>query len=404
MPDQNLRQRRFILPRRLALTALALLLAAAVWLPLVHFLFRPDLAQYVQPAGIPPRARAIADYHLALWADPALREKEIGRMRLSNAEWDFMGRTFLVLSLANMALREPAMKPQCLGVIDAIIDETLRLEKQNGIFFFLMKYAQDDAFVNKPARSLFEDGEIALMLGARCVLDKKPQYLKFLDERVSIILDCMNKGPVLCAESYPNECWMFCNTAALAAVKMSDAVNHTDHGEFFRRWLATAKTKLVDKHTGILISSFNLTGAVIDGPEGSSIWFVSHCLALLDEDFARDQYTRARKELYRSILGFGYAVEWPASYLGPPDIDSGPIIPVLHASAGSSGQAFMAANEFGDSGHLCELLTSLNLAGFPTERGGRLRYCASNQVGDAVLLYSLVLGPLWKEVKERTAK
>ena len=47
------------------------------------------------------------------------------------------------------------------------------------------------------------------------------------------------------------------------------------------------------------------------------------------------------------------------------------------------------------------LLTSLNFAGFPVRRGGQLRYCASNAVGDAVLLYSMVLGPLWREVDRR---
>jgi hypothetical protein len=30
---------------------------------------------------------------------------------------------------------------------------------------------------------------------------------------------------------------------------------------------------------------------------------------------------------------------------------------------------------------------------------GRLKYCASNQVGDAALLYAATLGPLWQKVK-----
>ncbi len=40
------------------------------------------------------------------------------------------------------------------------------------------------------------------------------------------------------------------------------------------------------------------------------------------------------------------------------------------------------------------------MAAFPSGKNGRLKYCASNQVGDAALLYAAVLGPLW----EKTSK
>ena len=50
-------------------------------------------------------------------------------MRASNAEWDFMGRSFLVWSLANMSLREPASKALYLQTVDQIIEETIRLEE-----------------------------------------------------------------------------------------------------------------------------------------------------------------------------------------------------------------------------------------------------------------------------------
>jgi hypothetical protein len=401
IPRPALRERMKTAAERWGRTLAALAAAAAVWLPIAHWFFTPRLDDYYRAEGIAPRAREMAKYQLSLWEDPGLRAEAIARMRNSNAEWDFMGRTFLVLSLANMALREPAMRPQSLGVIDTIIDETLRLERENGIFFFLMDYARVSAFVQQPPRSLFEDGEIALMLGARCLVEEKPEYMEELARRVEMIRAGMEAGPLLCAESYPDECWMFCNAAALVALKMSDALSGGDHGPFFERWLATAKERLTERQTGLLVSSFTLDGRVLDGPEGSSIWFVAHCLALIDEPFARAQYEKSREELAGGLLGFGYAREWPASYQGPPDIDSGPIIPWLEASAGSSGQTFMAAAQFGDDAWLKELLAALELAGFPVTRDGGRRYCASNQVGDAVLLYSMVQGPLWETIKAR---
>jgi len=209
----------------------------------------------------------------------------------------------------------------------------------------------------------------------------------------------MKQGPVLSAESYPDECWMFDNTAALAAIRMADRLDGEDHSEFTKRWLAMAKVKLTDPQTGILISSYTVDGKALDGPEGSSIWMVSHFLRLVDEGFAKDQYHRARKELGRKAAGFAWSREWPVSWKGQMDIDSGPVIPVLEISSGASGMAFIAASSFGDDDYLSGLAATLDFSAFPSRKEGRLKYCASNQVGDAALLYATVLGPLWDKVE-----
>ncbi|MDZ4198401.1 MAG: hypothetical protein U1E27_03855, partial [Kiritimatiellia bacterium] len=98
---------------------------------------------------------------------------------------------------------------------------------------------------------------------------------------------------------------------------------------------------------------------------------------------------------------FGYAREWPDSWIGPADVDSGPIVPLLEISAGSSGLAILGAAAFEDTRYLRKLLTSLRYGGFPERKAGRLRFHASNPVGDAVLLYALVQGPLWRETDRR---
>src|SRR6185369_3955477 len=126
-----------------------------------------------------------------------------------NAEWDFMGRSFLVWSLANIGLRDPAQKAVCLEAMDRIIDETLRLENEKGIYVFLMSYAKANSYVVQPARSLFIDGEIALMFAARRILEEKPDYKPLLTERAEIITRGLKQSPSMLLESYPDECWMF---------------------------------------------------------------------------------------------------------------------------------------------------------------------------------------------------
>jgi len=322
-------------------------------------------------------------------------------MRASNAEWDFMGRSFLVWSLANMGVRDPASKSLYLKTIDEIIDETLRLEKEKGMYFFLMSYASASKYVMKPERSLFLDGEIALMLASRRMLEEKDEYKSLLSERINIITEEFSRSPHLVLESYPDECWMFDHCLALDAMKMADYLDGTDHSKLIHDWIAMAKQKLIDSQSGLLVSSFTTDYIPLGGPQGSSLWMVSHALQILDVDFARDQYTRARRELGEITLGFGYAHEWPASWNGPANIDSGPIIPVFNISAGSSGMAFIGASAFDDEPFLKSLNSTLDFVGFPTRKAGSLKYCASNQVGDAALLYASTLGPLWEKIKAR---
>lgn len=248
------------------------------------------------------------------------------------------------------------------------------------------------------------DGEIALMLAARRLVQEKDSYRPLLAQRVQAMVSRMRKGPVLCAESYPDECWLFCNTVALAAIRMADVLDGSDHSGFLSSWVDTAKKKLVDPKTGLLISAYAVDGTPSPaglGPEGSSIWMASHMLQIVDEEFAEDQYWRARRELGRSFLGFGYSREWPVGVEDAMDIDSGPVIPALGASASASGLAIMAAAAFDDAGYLRALLTSLEFAGFPGKYDGKLRYQASNPAGDAVLLYAMMEGPLWDLVRER---
>lgn len=205
-------------------------------------------------------------------------------------------------------------------------------------------------------------------------------------------------------ESYPDECWTFCNTTALAALAVFDAASAKpgDHRALMADWVAHASRNLVDSKTGILVSSYTYDGRTLDGPEGSSIWMSAQNLLLVDPAFAHDQYDRARRELGATFLGFGWAREWPRDGVARPDVDSGPIVPILGASAGSSGLALLGASAFGDAPFQDALFASLELAAFPDARAPHGRYLASNAVGDAVLLYALSFGPLWERVRART--
>ena len=304
-----------------------LFVTSAVWLPCIHLFYKKDITDYKQSDKIAPIARTIANTHLSIWNDPKLRKIELDKMQYNNPEWDFMSRTYFVLALANMALLDNSLLDETCSIIDDIIHNTLETEKNRGFKYFLLEYGKGGGWVNYPEGSIFVDGEIALMIGARRALQEKEEYKKLQYNRINKIKSRMRQSSILCDESYPNECWLFCNTVALAAIKISDKLDGTDHSKFFASWIQSAKDNLIDKQTGLLISAFTVNARPLPtgpGPEGSSIWMASHMLQIIDEDFANDQYKRAKQELAGKLFGFAYAREFPKGFDGEADVDYGP--------------------------------------------------------------------------------
>lgn len=386
----------------LKISGAALLIVAASLTTLAVILIQPcDAYANNGFSKIDPRTQKLANTYINLWKNPSLRNQSLSELHRQNPEWDFMFRTYSVLSFANLALHDPQKQTEYLSLIDIIIDDTLRRETRNGFQYFLLGYGQGNNWKLRPPRSQFVDGEIALMLAVRCLIEDIPAYTAELKHRVALMINRMEKSPVRCAESYPDECWVFCNTISLVAIRISDRLCHTDHSAFLADWVRIAKEKLIDPKTGLLRSAFTLDGAPIasaKGPEGSSIWMACHWLQIIDEPFAREQYDIARKELLNSIFGFGYSREWPANFQGNPDIDSGPVLPVFGASPSASGLALCAAASFKDTDNFNKLTRSLNTLALPTETNDGLYYQLSNPLGDAVILYGLTAGPLWDKL------
>lgn len=371
---------------------LATMLATLVWWG--------NLASVVD--GLRPTPDELADELqgaiVSRWSadEPRLSEVERG----ANPEWDFMARTFVVLALVNDALERPDRVQAHLGVVDRIIADTVDAERTHGQAHFLLPYGRGRPFVDPSGRSVFVDGEIALMLAARLELAPDPDHHAELRRRALQIAQQMRRGPITSAESYPDEAWTFCNTTALVALRGADRQLGTDHGPLVRRWLQQARASLTDAETGLLVSSFTYDGRPLDGPEGSTLWMTVHNLLLLDPDLAQEQYRRAKDQLASGFAGFAWAREWPQSEAFADrqgrDVDSGGVIPILDASPGSSGMMLVAAVAFDDAALRDGLLRSAHLGGFPTATNGGTEFAAAGLIGNAVLLYGLRFGPLWE--------
>lgn len=384
--------------RRVLLPLTLLCVFSLSWPWVLRAWAAPDVGPVFAHDAVHPLAAGLATHQLGVWAAQT-PEASAARAREANPEWDFMGRTFLAWSAANLALREPSRQAEHLAAMDQLIERTLSLERQHGFRHFLMAYGQSDTFVARPARSLFVDGEVALMLALRRLVEDRPAERALLQARLAVMEAQLRASPLLAAESYPDECWTFDHANAMAAFRIADVLDGTDHSQLITEWLRIARTRLVDPATGLLVSSYRLDGTILDGPEGSTIWLTTHALDLIDPAFAADQYARARLELDHSIAGFWLAREWPRGSTAQPDIDSGVQVPLVEASPSSSAFALMAAANFGDEEAVSGLMASLTFAAFPVQDDTGTHFAVSNAVGDSVILYALTLGPAWEKVR-----
>jgi hypothetical protein len=347
------------------------------------------------------RAELLAEEQIDFLTDEDRRQAVHDELHALNPEWDFMHRTFLALALVDRGLARPAEAARMAALVDGILAETLADEARGGHRYFLLSYAGRRPFRDS-GRSVFVDGEIALVLGARRFLGDHPELARAHRERVRILVDQFRRSPALLPESYPDEAWLFCNTNALVAVVMADALDGSDHGDLVADWVARARAHLVEPQTGLLGAEYTWDGGRLDGPEGSSVWLTATNLLLLDEGFAREQYALARSELVRSVLGLGYAREWGSGWEGVVDVDSGPLVPWIEASPSSSGFALLASRAFEDDATFASLARSLHAADGLTRLDPRLGELADNPMGDVIVLHALTFGPLWREVRQRS--
>jgi hypothetical protein len=385
LPRRKYRATILEMPKPLAHYILTLTVATLVWLPMLQLLFEPSESE----------RESLATHELRVLADPGERNSSEGHMRQVNPEWDLMRRMYSVLSLSEMALSHADKRAAYISQLDTVLDSLLAQLRNDEPYVFLLSYAHGAPW-KANGRSLFVDGEVALMLEARLLLGPRPDLEPMAAARVLAIEQSMRQSPSVSGESYPDEAWTFCNTTALAALRLHDVRTGTDHASLAKRWITYAKQNLTDPRTGLLVSRYRYDGQVDEGPEGSSIFMVAHNLRFWDEAFARDQYERAKKELTFSVLGFALAREWPrGSAQAGMDVDSGPIIPFLDASPGASGMALLGAAAFGDLELSTGLRRSLDFAAAPdAPRAGELSYAAAGPMGNAVILHALTTGPL----------
>ena len=192
--------------------------------------------------------------------------------------------------------------------------------------------------------------------------------------------------------AYPGQAWPCDSAVAVAALRLHDQLLPPRFAAIADRWVVQACDRL-DGTTGLLPHRVDVyTGRPVEVARGSSQSIIQRFLPEIDAAFAREQYAIFRRTFIGRPLGLPGIREYPQGMSGGGDVDSGPLI--FGVSASATVVTIGAAQVHGDAELARPLLQVGEAFGLPIQWSQRKRYALGLMpVGDAFLAWSKTAMP-----------
>jgi hypothetical protein len=295
-----------------------------------------------------------------------------------DGEWAFASAVMAALANAQIGAAHPAEREACAEraarAVDLLLDPDLRA-------FDTAAWGTD--MLNLGARHEHAVlGYLALALGAERLLDPAGPHADLHDRVVAALTARLGTSNSLLA-TYPGEGYPVDNAAVLGAIGL--------HARATGRPVPAAATarvrRLMAEHAdpdGLLVQAADpRSGAPVDMARGSGTTLAAYFLGFVDPEASRALAYGARRELSKSLLGFGGMREFRDGVERGGDIDSGPLL--FGVGVSPTGFAVGAARRVGDRRWARELWATTQLFGVP-HRG---RFVTGGPLGDAIMLAML---------------
>lgn len=235
----------------------------------------------------------------------------------------------------------------------------------------------------RPAYGVFYAGWSSRLRGAVVELagPGAPEAARFTADCAELAAAFAADGPFLAA--YPGQAWPVDSVVAVAALRLHDRLLGPRFEPVVADWLTAARARL-DPETGLLP---HLVTPVVEGARGSSQSIIQRFLPEIDPGWADTQYREFRRQFVATPLGLPGVREYPHGKDGAGDVDSGPLI--LGVSASATVVAVGAARVHGDQTFAAALTGLGEGLGVPVTLGGSKRYAFGVlPIGDAFLAWS----------------
>ncbi len=197
----------------------------------------------------------------------------------------------------------------------------------------------------------------------------------------------LTASPIGVPPSYPDGHWPCDAVVAMAAVVRAGEVSGAPVDATTLAGWRTSLDALRDPGTGLLAHRVRADGSIAEGARGSSQAIVQSFWPDLDPDGAAQQWQLFTRTFVVRRFGLVGVREYPIGNASAGDVDSGPLIAGVSASASAVGLA--AARRNGDAALAATLDREAEYLGLPLEWSGERRFAFGLvPVGDAFVAWA----------------
>lgn len=238
----------------------------------------------------------------------------------------------------------------------------------------------------EPAWGVFYRAWRALLVIEIATATEDPVDLQSVEVEAAALREAVQASASAVLQSYPGQAWPCDNVVGMAALARAGDLLGTADRELARHWLSRLDP-LRDKDTGLLPHRVSPTGQVLDRPRASSQAIVQTFLPEVDPAAAGADWAAYRRAFVVREAGLVGVREYPVGVTGAGDVDSGPLL--LGVSASASAVTLAAARRVGDTALADTLDREAELLGLGWSWGGTRRYAGGAlPVGDAFLAWA----------------
>jgi hypothetical protein len=203
--------------------------------------------------------------------------------------------------------------------------------------------------------------------------------------------------------SYRDQVWPCDAPPGIHAMCVYDSVTGEDrYADFAARWLEAVNQNLSPEFGMVTHVADPGSGRPLGPPRATSQTIILRFLADIDPTFASAQYERFQTHFHDSILGVPAILEYPHGIDAPGDVDSGPLIAGVSASATVVGMG--VAQIYGDHEFSRAISQFGETVGLPCGIGRRRYLGGMLPVGDAFVVHATTARPWLQQASSFTVR
>lgn len=302
-------------------------------------------------------------------------------------EWALYSCSMLTAALYNMSRLYPETKTENLANMDSLINMVLSAELK---MYDIIRWGEDPLETLEGNEShISYISHLAWMISEYKMIGGNNKYDRLFDALCSTMNRRLLQSNSLNLPTYPGEyIYIPDMLVAIVALKNYSVLNKGKYASTVRKWIKKARSEWIDKETGLLVSFLKEDGTQNKKSpvKGSYSALNCHYLALIDPEFAREQYDKLKSIFLQAGPFYGVREYHDHGCWWGFDIDAGPIL----FNLSPSGTAFATgpATYFNDTPVRSNFLRTAEIAGHSIKWNDTRHYLLAEiaLVGECIML------------------